>query len=561
MKRVINFIAVILVAITIFIYFPTTVRATTDAVWSGQFTIMVDDETFEPWGYSTDMAILYLCLHDMAVMLRGTSAQFDIRTSSDDRWDFWIARGETYTPAGTEFQLIPERFATRADMGGLFGWDWEGSGFVNYPEQTLLIGIDGIDEPATTLAIRTIQDIDNTYFMVTDLAPILGFHSRITTDRWHPGSYHDDFVEGIDRILTTSSQTPIQLPVQSPEFADMMVRIAGHWVDRVHFDSSVIDESVVWPVEFSISYYGLNIPVTQSVAPVRPEWTRSLWEWEWLWWYPVSMEMLENGLVELTVSQPEQAQPAWNAIVEYSQEDFLNRPPQFYNHRIVVDPSADGGSIDEIILYIGDTPHIMGRYQFGWDTWERYDVQPAPGGGVMLRYVLSRWALGGADDAIRVYRSAEPVEQRGSVHASNFDSSAMELLLSQDGIDSSDRILFELIDDTAVSGGVYYYSLWRSGIDWYHNITPMGVIRVDVNEILGETEPEVLETPESEAVEITLMDAEALDVFVGEVLSSVTYTEVEVVEGVPSVIAIWIWILILLVFVVTAVWFVYRRSK
>ncbi|MCL2378265.1 MAG: hypothetical protein FWC77_03970 [Defluviitaleaceae bacterium] len=490
-KLIISLLATILVLICI----PMTMRATVDGIWSGQFTIQVNGVSFELWGYSTDMAILYLCLYDMAYMLNGTSAQFNIRTPIDDRWDFWIVRGSPYTPTGTEFQPIPMRHATRADGGGLFSWSRD-TGFDYYPEQTLVIGIDGTDEPATSIAIRTIQDIDNTYFMVTDLAAILGFDSLITTENWHPGRYHDDFVEGIDRILTTETHSPAELPVQSPEFTDIMIRISGQWVDTQHFYSPIINEGIVWPPELSISYHGVSEPVTNSVAPVRPEWSRKLWEWEWLWWYPVSIKTLESGLVEITVNQPEQAQAAWSAAVEleYSQEDSLSLPPRFENYRIVVDPRE--GPIENIMLYINDTAHTMQRLNH-WDTATRHTIEPVYGGiGIMFRYIFSRWDIvRGEDVDFRIYRASvpAPADIMRSMRNISFDEiGGMELIHHQIGIAPHDRILFEFTDTTVEYGQVYYYSFWQVGSDWRHSITPGSTfspysifIRVDVNEVLG----------------------------------------------------------------------------
>ena len=551
MRIIRKLIALTLVTIVVLMCFPITVKATADSVWAGKFTILVDDVSFEPWGYSTDMAILYLCLFDMAYMLNGTSAQFDIRTPIDNRWDFWIIRGETYTPTGTEFQPIPWRFAARGSYG-FIGWDRE-SGFDYYPEQTLIIGIDGTEKPVTSIAIRTIQDIDKPYFMVSDLAAILGFDYVITTDMWHPGRYHEDFVEGIDHILTTETRKPALLPVQSPELADILVRISGQWVDREHFYSPIINESVVWPAELSISYHGINKPMTESVAPIRPERTRSLWEWEWLWWYPVSMQTLENDLVALTVNQPEQAQPAWSIAfeLEYSQEDFLHLSPRFQNYRIVLGPGQD--RIENITLYIGDTPHIM--YRIGlWCGGSRYTVEPAEGGGIMIRYVFSRWDLQRTEDMdFRIYRSTFPIELMRSVRNTRFDELAIEPIHSQIGITPDDRIIFEFIDTTIEHGQIYYYSFWRRDNDWRHNITPGNMfypfevsIRVVVNELLGITEPEFAES-ETDVFEVVPFEVVSIDAPETEISADAELyhaVDVDLYEGESSntLNINWIWI-------------------
>jgi len=474
-----------LVLLVIFACLPIAASATVDGVWSGQYTIEVDGKVYEPWGYRTDMDILYLCLFDMAHMLNGTSAQFGIRPATDNRWDIWIVRGERHTVAGINTEPIPWRGTARADGGGLFGWNWEDSGFDYYPEQTLIVGIDGVDEPATFIAIRTIQDIDGTYFDIRDLAPLLGFEALIL--HGHAGD-PEGYLRGFDAVFSTGQQ-PVQLPIQTPEFVDILRRINGQWVDRAHFHSPTIDESIVWPAELTFSYHGLNIPVVQSVSPIHPGWASDLLEWDLMWWYPVAMRTLENGLVELTVTRPEQAQVAWNATATHDQAAFLSLSPRFCSYRIVVDPNKNW--IDELTLYIDDTPHTMIRYRLGWYPQyiaARYHVQPTDDGGIMLRYILDRWALWNHDDI--VFRIS-----RNDV-----------LLFSQVGIAAGDRIIFEFIDDTVELGEVYYYSLWCGR---NNNITPMaGSIRVDVNEVLGvlpepEVEPETIAEPEVETINRT----------------------------------------------------------
>jgi len=263
---------------------PKPVYATVDAVWSGEFVLRVDGEDYTLWGYSTDIAIHYFCLFDMAYILNGTSAQFDVRRPPSEQWDFWIVRGAPFEGVLQEFaditlfREIPERFATRADGGGLFGWNWEGSGFERYPEQTFVLGIDGETAPATSIAIRTIADIDNVYFMLSELADILGFEHVITTGRWHPGDWHDDFIPGIDRTIST---TNIVLPVlheRPPELVRFLIELSGHWVDLAHFDSEYIDENVVWPVEIAFNYTGMYRPLWNTLSPVRPFWTAEVWE-------------------------------------------------------------------------------------------------------------------------------------------------------------------------------------------------------------------------------------------------------------------------------------------
>ncbi|MCL2362087.1 MAG: hypothetical protein FWC73_09775 [Defluviitaleaceae bacterium] len=487
---------------------PMTIRATVDSIRPAHFTISVDNQTYELWGYTSEWAVLYLCLHDMAYMLRGTAAQFDIREPLDDRWDFWIIRGGAYSPTGNEFQPIPEdRWVTRSDMGHLFGW--QGSGFDYYPEQTLIIGVDGEEEPATSVAVKTIIDVDNSYIMVSYLAALLGFDFQFTNDPWEEVGI---YVEGFDYVFTTGTRPPAELPIQSPEMLDILIRASGEWVDIAFFESPYIDESIIWPIEMSIHYYGINKPAIWSVSPIRPEWTIYRREWEWFWWYPMTMETIENGMVELTVSQSAQRQPAWSATINYPPPTIS---PQLNGIRMLIDPTPreiidDGifrdprqGDIDSIILYIGDNRHVLRRFNWAWDYDPvRYQVLPTDNGGIMLRYLLHRWAFGRHETMeLRIYRSPAPINEGGFVYWQNFDRLVdrldMELVFSQTGIDIDDRIIFEFIDRDAEHGRVYYYSIWRMGDNHHENITPAGnYIRVDVNEIVGEPEPTPEPTPE-----------------------------------------------------------------
>ncbi|MCL2387785.1 MAG: hypothetical protein FWC89_09605 [Defluviitaleaceae bacterium] len=510
-KLIIVAIAIAFLAVCL----PKTAYATVDALRSEQFTIQVDGEIFELWGYNTDISpeLIYLCLHDLAYMLNDTTAQFNIIPPKDDRWDFWIIRGEPSTPTGTEFQPIEFRVITRSDGGGLFGWH-EGNGFINYPEQVAIVGIDGDSEPLTTVVINTIQDTTSTYFDVSSMAILLGFYDWFTSPycpwagnrRQHDNEYHE---AGIDTVFITESHQPAEIPIQTVEFTQLLRSIDGHWVDVAYFYNPTIDENVVWPAEFRIGNLGINVPVLHSIAPLRPLWERSVWEWDGFWFYQVSGRELENGLVEITFNEPLQRQPAWNVRVEYDQEERLNQPTSVYNHRIVVDPSET----EIITLYIDDIPHIMRRYnRFSDDQPRRelpwYQAKPINNDGIMLRYILNFWAAINDDKEIRVYRSATPPERMGNVHETYFDNTGWELLYTQIGLSPSDRLAFEFIDNTAQRGEIYYYTVWimygRGNEEigfWHQNITP--IMHVDVNEILGEPEPEEEQSPTIEEYQPT----------------------------------------------------------
>jgi len=486
-------LSIALITIIISISLPTTISAAVD-VTSGQFTVLVDGIYFEPWGYTTAQEMLYLCLLDIAYMLNGTPAQFNILTPSDDRWDYWIVRGEPFTPTGIEFQP----FTSTRRLTTVFR---------NHPVQALVVGIDGNSEPSASVAINAIQIADNTYFTVRELAPLLGIvylggflrHRHI----WYAG--YADYFEEADLILATGALHPAVVAPNSPEFLRLSPRILGHWVDTAHFDSAIIDESVAWPLEFYISVHGINKPASWSVAPLgRPDFTHSIWER--YWWHPVSVRNLENGLVELATVQP-YAQPAWDSPFIFYAEDaeLLYDLPSLQHYRIIVDTTAR--SINSITVYINDTPHIMRRVGRN-DANTRYQVQSTPDGGIKFSYILCRTHNNVSNTEIRVYRTHWSLRVGNSVTNAAFGQLLLEPLFVQQGIARYDRIAFEFVDYTVENPRVYYYSIWSVGAERRTNITPIGQnaairgMRVDAGELLGLAEPETPE-PDTYVYEIT----------------------------------------------------------
>ena len=462
-KRIPRLFAVILVAVLVLAYSPAVVQAT-HGFGSTQLTVIVDGQPFTLWGYDGDGPMPAFRLQDVAYVLNGTAAQFEIREPDGGGWEYWIVRGEAYTVRGTEFQPIPERHASFGSYGFAGG-----IGFYVDPIQSAVLGVDGEDEPATAIPVTVIRDVDDTYFPLGELAHLLGFTFEMS---W-------DFYDGTTAEITTGRYPQTELPVHPPAFADLLIRLSGHWVDRLHFYGTAIDERVVWPVEFEISPGGMGFTdiVNWSVAPVR-----QLWEWP-SWWYPLSMRSLDGGYVELTVDITGQARVAWsishaNDDIEAPHRDIT----RFYNHRIVVD--AGPGQIDEIKYFIGDEAFTMVRAE----TWvfqgrdaRRYHAVPAAGGGITLRYVLRPASFSvDWDREIRVYRSTE----RGEIGV---------LLFEQEITDPYDRLFFEFTDAAAEFGQVYYYSLWVvSERGFRSNITPVDAwpyepqMAVDVNAVLGE---------------------------------------------------------------------------
>ena len=269
--------------------------------------------------------------------------------------------------------------------------------------------------------------------------------------------------------------------MQSIEFMELMANLAGDWVDIEHFYSPIIDESVIWPVELSFSRNGDGVSHFGwgSVAPIRRPSTLLHG-----WWYPLSMQNLGSGYVELTVAN--QAARAWNTPVsDGSDEETI---PIIVTHsRIVVDTNQE--QIDEILYYIGDTQHRMvrmsgrslrddSRFYFTRQfvnprDARRYYAEPYEGGGIRLLYVIGSRSLLGD---FMVYRSRV------------YGELGTRIFL-QEGLNHYDRILFEFVDTTVERGKVYYYSLWHTSWGRLERNIPITEqawqMRVDVDEVFA----------------------------------------------------------------------------
>jgi len=428
----------------------------TRSLFSHASTLTVDGETFELWGFFEDGPTPAFRLQDLAYIFNGTAAQFDIRTPPDARWDAWIVRGAPYTPKSTELSLdFESRHALFGSDGFIYGQGL--GGFDSCPMRTFIVGIDGHDEPATTIVLQGIQDPDGMFFELHGLERLLGIYRY-----WR------------DWSLTTGAVAPVQPPIHTIDFIETMLRISGHWVDVAHFYSPAIDESVVWPMAFNLTLTGFT-DMDASMAPIR-EWGQQTW------WYPVNLRHLENGYMELTIDTTGHPLLPWD---RFTGNDTLNDEPpddigRFINHRIVFNASQE--YVETMSLYIGDAHFTMMRNDwrdFSQTDPRRYTVGAAEGGGIVLNYVLgvnriSFWT----EVELRFYRSTTNNE-RG------------RLIYRQQLTDTSDRLLFEFIDTTAAPGNVYYYSIYayQTRHRQHSRIFDAGgasnQIMVDVNEVLG----------------------------------------------------------------------------
>ncbi|MCL2500828.1 MAG: hypothetical protein FWE90_10925 [Defluviitaleaceae bacterium] len=154
----------------ILLLLPITVRAT-HGFRSDSVTITVEGRDYLIWGYFEDGPVPAFRLRDIAYILNGTDAQFTIRETPDERWDYWIVRGEAYIPTGDELREMPFRSA----LFGSYGFV-SGVGIDSDPLGFAVVGIDEFDgEPDETIDLRVIRDADGIFFQLESLEHILGF--------------------------------------------------------------------------------------------------------------------------------------------------------------------------------------------------------------------------------------------------------------------------------------------------------------------------------------------------------------------------------------------------
>jgi hypothetical protein len=421
---------------------PVTVRATVGP-FALESVIFVDGVASPLWGVRNDIGISAVRLRDLAYLLNGTPAQFDLRPTGDDALAYWVIRGAPYTPLGNEMQPICcyyiEEYNNIAWFGGVFS--------------RVLVGIDGTTTPETVVEFTAYQDNCDYYFPLNLLGALLGFTMDWTRmeyyvlDQYH---LHEHYVEGANYVISTGTRPPADIPVQSVEFLNLMHRLDSHWVHDAHYRAAIIDESVVWPTELFFSHegHGVRFNSWRSVAPAhRAE------DNFWRYWYPVEMRTLECGRIELAVAG--QMAPAWTDAHAYNAPGVTHAYTP--SRRIVVD--ARGDEIGELFLYIDGTAHRMvNAYNPPRDA-RRYSVAINEAGHVVLNYVLGQptiWQISG----IQIFRTAATGDD-------------WKVIYARDTLDRRDRLFFEFIDTTAEPGHTYDYmigltGLWGPGI---HSVT------------------------------------------------------------------------------------------
>jgi len=174
-------VAAIICVVVVFAAFPTNAFAA-QVIGSMEFTVYVDGFPFHVWGLlhglfnegdESPAGSTRVKLCDLAYMLNGTPAQFDIVTPPESGvWDFWIRRGAAYTPNGTEMQEItPSRAVLFGSSGGITEL---GLSFDRLFHRAI-IGFDGEYAPAHTITLAALRDIDDIFLPIYDLSYWLGF--------------------------------------------------------------------------------------------------------------------------------------------------------------------------------------------------------------------------------------------------------------------------------------------------------------------------------------------------------------------------------------------------
>jgi len=428
----------IAMVLTLAFFAPVPVNATVGPL-IGELAVVVDGETFYVWGVFMDYSTSRFRMRDMAYILNGTPAQFNIRETDDNRFDYWIVRGEQYVPTGNELKPIDALYCHYC-CGSFADPFWFCGDFYFI---SAVVGVDGEDAPHTAIMLTAAECHEGEFFIcIFEFARLLGF----SVD-WNQSYFwlmiFDFYIEDADYVISTTGEHSV-LHNKPIEFLQLMLNLSGHWVDAIHFESTTIDESVAWPVELHFNERGQGVRSFgwNTLVPLR----RGT-----LYWYPVSIQEIDGGYAEIMITD---------------------------RRRIVVDMS---GLTNELTYYIDNVPHHMIRRTEYTARRLFYQVDPIEGGGVRLRYLLGRTF--GAGEGFTIYRSQVP----GGRGVPIFSQLRVERHHDREFIDPwryHNQVLFEFID-TDVSYGVHYYTFYTNPWRNYSVIEYGGVpwqIRVDLGE-------------------------------------------------------------------------------
>jgi hypothetical protein len=476
-------LCVLLFAIILLV--PFAARATVGP-FAQEAVVFPDDEIFTVWGVRDDMAISHVRLRDLAYILNGTTVQFNIEEADCEYLSYRIIRGEPYIPRGDELQPISySRISEHEEwfMGG--GW------FYGWVTRTK-IGVSGEPAPETMLRFQFVYNNGYDYFFpLSRMGALLGFSLEWSRIGYEAHNLYDFFVDGATYVISTREREPAVLPVQTLEYLQLIHRMNDRWTHDAHFYSTVIDESVVWPLELFISHdgYGARFDSWDSAGPMTGG---GGVPFPWLYFYPLTMRKLGDGMVELSISNEAHRPWLW---ADFTPENYVREKTFSEERRILIDIGQN--EIEEIFLYIGDTRYRMLRAFHNVAGSRRYTAEITADGNLQIRYVIGRnrfWDGNG----ILIYRS----QTQGYTGTRIFE---------QDELTYHCRILFEFTDYTANLGEIFYYSIWRTSPEEMPLNFDLGVyqMRIDTGALHAEFLQEQFEQELQEAVAQAATEAPA----------------------------------------------------
>jgi len=445
------------------------VFATPDGWSYGQHTIYVNDQKFEVWGYTAwdvirDVVHNYR-LRDIAYILDGTSAQFNIRNPLNHYLHFWIERNVPYEPIGTELNYLYEERRDWRGIGQFHAYAVE-----HFPLQQVILSLDGSEAPTYNIIVTVLTsfgfplneperlaDLNQVYFDLENLAGILGFNLEL--DEYN--NLH--ITTGVEHLTSVIETKPL-------ESLDASLRLTGHWVDRRFFDSAIINQEVAWPHEFEIGLLGLTyhprfVDFMFTGLPLSAR-QPNIWHIERIF-FPFSVQFYEDGIIMFSADE----------VGRKLRADLSSMP------------------VNVLIYYIDGVPNEMVRLNPNL-TPGRYNYATIEDGGIHIAYIADYQSFMAVPEYINIYRS-------------NIQGYLGERILTHVVVDKDDHIFFEFVDSYATSGRAYFYTIntqgwWRN----YHTITFGGESQIAVqlgltsNDVVM-TEVDMFEPEETESSEQT----------------------------------------------------------
>lgn len=174
--------------------------------------IKVNGEPFVVWGYFGDMPA-FIKLRDIAYILNGTSAQFDIYEEDFIRDIIRLTKGVPYSVTGYELQPIT---VIRHTVFGSYGF---AGGFTEFGFDESMsvrnITIHAIGSTSTVISVvQVLEDEDGIYISVWDLSKMLGF--EFDWADWDSDS-------GIDFVINTKPKQNEENECKDLTIADLPI--------------------------------------------------------------------------------------------------------------------------------------------------------------------------------------------------------------------------------------------------------------------------------------------------------------------------------------------------